>query len=192
MHDAVPITAVRTLSRLLFVAGIAMSLVACGSSGTPSTVSSGGRQARAQTEAAFRFARCMRSRGVPGFPDPTTRAFKFSLTPASGNAQSPTFRSAVTACQHLLPDGGPPTESPARRQARLTAGRAFASCLRAHGFPNFPDPTSSGELNPQMVTQAGINLHQPAVLQAADACVGVTHGLITKAAVARATNDANP
>jgi hypothetical protein len=43
-----------------------------------------------------------------------------------------------------------------------------------------------------MVTQAGINLHQPAVLQAADACVGVTHGLITKAAVARATNDANP
>jgi len=36
-----------------------------------------------------------------------------------------------------------------------------------------------------MLTNAGINLHQPAVVQAADACVGVTHGFITKAAIAR-------
>jgi hypothetical protein len=36
-----------------------------------------------------------------------------------------------------------------------------------------------------MVASAGINLHQPAVLQAGDACVSVTHGVITKAAVAR-------
>jgi hypothetical protein len=36
-----------------------------------------------------------------------------------------------------------------------------------------------------MIDAAGINLHQPAVLQAGDACVGVTHGLLTKAAVAR-------
>jgi hypothetical protein len=130
----------------------------------------------------------MRSHGVPGFPDPTTRAFKFALTPSSGNARSPSFRSAVTACQHLLPDGGPPSESPARAQARIAAALAFARCLRSHGFPNFPDPTSSGELNTQMVTQAGINLHQPAVLQAADGCVGATHGFLTKADIARAVN----
>lgn len=134
----------------------------------------------------------MRSHGVPGFPDPTTRSFKFALTPASGNAQSPTFRAAVTACQHLLPDGGPQSDTPAQRQARITAALAFARCLRGHGFPNFPDPTSSGELNPEMVTQAGINLHQPAVLRAGDACVGVTHGLLTRADVARAVNGANP
>jgi hypothetical protein len=36
-----------------------------------------------------------------------------------------------------------------------------------------------------MLAQAGINLHQPAVLDAADACVSVTHGVITKAVVAR-------
>lgn len=176
---------------MLVVVGIAMSLAACGSSGSSSSTSSA-RQTQARTQAAFRFARCMRSHGVSGFPDPTTSAFKFALTPSSGNARSPSFRSAVTACQHLLPDGGPPAESPARRQARIAAGRAFANCLRSRGFPNFPDPTSTGELNPQMVTQAGIDLHQPAVLQAADACVGVTHGLITKAAVARAVNGANP
>jgi hypothetical protein len=32
---------------------------------------------------------------------------------------------------------------------------------------------------------SGINLHQPAVRQAADACVGVTHGVVTRAVVAR-------
>jgi hypothetical protein len=130
----------------------------------------------------------MRSHGVPAFPDPTTRAFKFALNPSSGNARSPSFRSAVTACRHLLPDGGPPSESPARRQARIVAGLAFARCLRTHGFPNFPDPTSSGELTPEMVTQAGIDIHQPAAIQAADACVGVTHGFLTKADIARAVN----
>ena len=62
---------------------------------------------------------------------------------------------------------------------------AFARCIRSHGFPNFPDPTSSGQITHEMVASAGINLHQPAVLQAGDACASVTHGAITKATVAR-------
>ena len=36
-----------------------------------------------------------------------------------------------------------------------------------------------------MLASAGIDIHQPAVVRAADVCVGVTHGLITKAGVAR-------
>jgi hypothetical protein len=36
-----------------------------------------------------------------------------------------------------------------------------------------------------MLANAGINLHQPAMLQTADTCVSVTHGVITKAVVAR-------
>jgi hypothetical protein len=191
MRDAVPITAMRTLYGLLVGIGIAIGLTACGSSGNSgsnSSTTSGSRQTEAQIQAAFRFARCMRSHGVPGFPDPTTSAFKFALTPSSGNSHSPSFRSAVTACQHLLPDGGPPNETPARRQAQIAAGLAFARCLRAHGFPNFPDPTSSGQLTPEMVTQAGIDIHQPAVLESADGCVGVTHGFLTRADIARAVN----
>jgi hypothetical protein len=179
-------------SNLLVAVAVAIGLAACGSSSSSSTTTTGGGQrTQVQTRAAFSFARCMRSHGVPGFPDPTTRSFKFALTPSSGNMRSPTFRSAVTACQHLLPDGGPSIESPARTQARIAAALAFARCLRAHGFPNFPDPTSTGELNPQMVTQAGINLHQPAVLRAADACVGLTHGFLTKADIARAVSGSN-
>jgi hypothetical protein len=65
---------------------------------------------------------------------------------------------------------------------------AFARCVRGHGFPNFPDPARSGQLTPEMVTAAGINLHQPAVLKAGLACTSVTHGLLTRAAVERAVN----
>jgi hypothetical protein len=130
----------------------------------------------------------MRAHAVPGFPDPTTRAFKFALNPSSANASSPAFRSALSACQHLLPDGGPQADNPARTQAQIAGALAFARCVRGRGFPSFPDPTSTGELTPEMVTRAGINLHQPAAIQAADACVGVSHGFLTRADVARAVN----
>lgn len=179
------------LIAIVVAVAVAIGLAACGSSGKSSSTTSttsGARQTQARTQGAFRFAGCMRSHGVPGFPDPTTSAFKFALTPSSGNARSPSFRAAVLACRHLLPDGGPGNETPARRQAQIAAGLAFARCLRTHGFPNFPDPTSSGQLTSEMVTQAGIDIHQPAVLQTADSCVGVTHGFLTRADIARAVN----
>jgi hypothetical protein len=68
---------------------------------------------------------------------------------------------------------------------QIAALRAFARCIRSHGFPSFPDPTSGGQISHQMLASAGIDLHQPAVLPAAEACVSVTHGVITRADVAR-------
>ena len=152
----------------------------------PSSSGSGGHPTQAQIQQqqqdAVRFADCMRSHGVPAFPDPTTapRAFKTAF-----NTRAPAFQSAATACRHLLPGGGQPNQSAAHSQAQIAAMLAFARCIRSHGFPNFPDPTSSGQLTHEMVANAGINLHQPAVLQAGDACTSVTHGIITKAIVAR-------
>jgi hypothetical protein len=160
-------------------------IAACGSNSSGSS-SSGGHPTQAQIQQeqqdAVRFADCMRSHGVPSFPDPTTspREFKNAF-----NTQSPAFQSAATACRHLLPGGGRPSQSAAPGQAQIAALLAFARCLRSHGFANFPDPSSSGQLTHEMLANAGINLHQPAVLQAADTCVSVTHGVLTKAAVAR-------
>jgi hypothetical protein len=172
-----------------FVAAAAVSLfvAACGSSspGSPSSASAGGQPTQAkQMQDAVNFADCMRSRGVPNFPDPTSspREFKQSLSPST--PRSPSFLSAARACQHLLPGGGP-DESRPHTQAQIAAMLAFVRCLRSHGFPTFPDPTSSGQLTHEMLSNAGINLQQPAVIPAADACVVVTHGFITKADVAR-------
>ena len=36
-----------------------------------------------------------------------------------------------------------------------------------------------------MLARAGIDIHQPALLRAADSCTSVTHGVITRAVVAR-------
>lgn len=163
-------------------------IAACGSTSSSSSSgsSSSGRHlssAQAQ-QAAVAFAGCIRSHGVPSFPDPTSpRDLKESVT--SSVAQSPAFQSAARVCRRLLPGGGPSSQSSAHSQNQTAAALAFARCLRSHGFPSFPDPTSSGELTHEMLAKAGINLHQPAVLRAADACVGVTHGVITKAGVAR-------
>jgi hypothetical protein len=133
-------------------------------------------------QAAVRFSDCMRSHGLSDFPDPGTapREFKNAL-----ETKSPAFQGAETACRHLLPGGGTHDSSSPPSPAQVAAELAFARCLRGHGFPSFPDPSSSGELSHEMLASAGIDLHQPAVIQAADACVGVTHGFLTRAAVAR-------
>jgi hypothetical protein len=165
-----------------------VAIAGCGSTSSGSSTSAGQpnqAQIQQQIEGAVRFGDCMRSHGVPTFPDPTTspRAFKMALDP--NTEQSPAFHSALTACQHLLPRSGGPSQSPPPSQAQITAELAFARCLRSHGFPRFPDPSSSGQLTYEMLANAGINIHQPAVVRAADACVGVTHGFITRGDVAR-------
>jgi hypothetical protein len=127
----------------------------------------------------------MRSHGVPNFPDPAGGGAitKEAAIKAFKEVSNSEVVAAQTACRHLQPDGG--QLSPAQLTQRLSDLLAFARCIRTHGVQSFPDPTSSGQLTHEMLSSAGIDLHQPAVLQAADACVGVTHGALTKAAVAR-------
>ena len=154
------------------------------SSTSTSSPSSGGPPTEAQIQRAqheaTRFAQCMRAHGV-AIPDPTVapRAFKNAVS-----AQSPAVQSADSVCGHLLPAGRPANQTTAPTRAQINALLAFAGCLRSHGFPSFPDPTRSGELTHEMLARAGIDLHQPAVVQAADTCASVTHGVITKAVVA--------
>ncbi len=173
------------LTSVLAAAAVSLLAAGCGSS-APNTSSASNSadtvsvDAQAQME---QFSGCMRSHGVSGFPDPTGPDFKLALAPST--PKSPAFQPAYTDCHHLLPGGGPTNQNTPHTPAQIAAMLAFARCLRAHGFPNFPDPTSTGELTHEMVAAAGIDLHQPAVLQAGDACVSVTHGVITKALVAR-------
>jgi hypothetical protein len=166
------------------VAAVALLVAACGSN----SPSSGGRPTQAQLQQVqhevVRFADCMRGHGVSDFPDPTTSPYQFKQALAPSTTHSPAFHSAATACQHLLPVPGR-SQGPDHSQRQIAAALAFARCMRGRGFPSFPDPTSSGDLSHQMLARAGIDIHLLATQQAADACVGVTHGLLTKAAVAR-------
>ena len=176
---------------LVAIAAVSLLAAGCGSSNSSASSdasSSGGPQNQAQMQTEnqlIRFTDCMRSHGVPSLPDPTSdpHAFKEALDPAT--EQSPAFGSAMTACHHLLPGGGSHSQPTPASPAQTAALLAFAGCLRGRGFPHFPDPSTSGQITHEMLASAGISLQQPAVVQAADTCTSVTHGLLTRADVAR-------
>ena len=185
----------RSSSHLPSVAAVLVAttlIAACGGSGPHKSASIGGsaqtsvngvRMTVARANAAMlRFAACMHQHGVNGLPSPVSApaAFKHSFT-----TTTPVYTAALGTCQRLIPGQQNNRESASHSQKQIHAMLAFANCIRGHGFPRFPDPTSSGELSHQMLAAAGIDLHQPAVVQAADTCAGVTHGVITRAIVAR-------
>lgn len=66
-------------------------------------------QLRSQLAAALRFARCMRTHGVPDFPDPKTDPesgrveFVISISRDHFDPQSPGIQAKVRECMHLLP-----------------------------------------------------------------------------------------
>jgi hypothetical protein len=114
----------------------ALLITACGSSssGTGGT----GTAAAANREPALQLANCMRSHGVTNFPDPSAGG-AIQIGPQSGiNPRSPAFQAAQKSCARYAPiKGGPTTMSASERRKAL----AFAECVRAHGVPNFPDPS---------------------------------------------------
>jgi hypothetical protein len=90
---------------------------------------------------AVAFAGCMRSSGVPRYPDPQVVGGRLSKPSMQQLGVSLTqFLAARSACARLLPNGGQrqgPTITPADRADYLRG----AACIRSHGFPTFPDPT---------------------------------------------------
>ncbi len=166
------------------VAVAAVAVLAAGCGGGSSTTAA---RTTAQS-GTLAYAHCMHSHGMPNFPDPTSSGEipKDKIVPLVG---TPQFQGAQSACQHVMPAGGLGPEEPALpTRARLADALAFARCMRARGFPSFPDPTNQGQLTPEMVTAAGIDLHRPELLRVGLACVPVTHGLLTRAAIERAVN----
>lgn len=133
-----------------------------------------GRTVRSDLPLGLKYVDCLRSHGLPNIPDPGSHGGG-SLFGAGINPQSPAFQSAVRACQKLQPGGnGPPTMSEARRLAALK----FASCVRKHGLPDFPDPVASATGNtPTLVIHGleftlgpGLDPRSPVFRQAAAAC----------------------
>jgi hypothetical protein len=142
--------------------------------------------------AGDRFTACMRSHGVPSFPDPDSGGgIPKSQVVEARNSNPQRFDAAGNVCGHLLPNGssGPP-ETAQQQHTRLADGLSFARCMRGHGVTRFPDPTAQGDLSVEMVQAQGIDVHAPAVLRAVQACLPASHGALTPAKVRQALEDA--
>ncbi len=183
------------LSFVVAVAVFALLAASCGGGGSPGVASVASSTTVATTTAqngAVASPRCMRSNGVPTFPDPPP----IGARPAKPTLQQlgvsdSQFEAAKRACSHLLPSGGSGEQETAQqKRTRLADELSFARCMRSHGVARFPDPTAQGGLSVEMVQAQGVDVHSPAVLQAVQACLPASHGALTPAKVRAALNNA--
>jgi hypothetical protein len=155
------------------MATAALLVAAC--SGSPSSTGSGGTPnagGSANSLSAVSYSRCMRSHGVPDYPDPNSSGQLPKITPANEQqlgVSDSRFTAALGACQSLWPYQ-PPTQAQQRQQ--LTDDLKFAQCMRSHGVPSFPDPTNSnGRVEFVIsVSRDGFNPHSPQILAKAHEC----------------------
>jgi hypothetical protein len=190
----------RSLILICVIALAAFALLAAGcggggssSPGVASVASSTTSATTAAQNGLVAFSQCMRSNGMPNFPDPQHFVGgNVKLTIHQLSASSPQFQAAITACNHLLPtNGGSGSQETAQQiRTKVADGRSFASCMRSHGVSRFPDPTAQGDLSVEMVQAQGIDLHSPAVLHAVQTCLPASHGALTPAKVRAAINGA--
>jgi hypothetical protein len=147
-------------SALAGLAGLSLLVSACGGSksghvaqlgSTPTQSGSNPSADSAEGNGAVAFSRCMRSNGVPNFPDPDSSGAIPKLELRRLGVSNSQLQSAQSACQHLLPrndiepsvmqclsTGACP--GPLLHEI-LTQGLQFARCMRSHGVPSWPDPS---------------------------------------------------
>ena len=171
----------------LVVVGAGLGLLACGCGGSSgsgvaqigssTTASRAGRSSPDSTGAsttggttitqALAYSRCMRSHGVPSFPDPDSSAQIPKAQVVQARQSDPArFDAADRGCQHLLPSGGS-GETSAELAQEWNEFRKLARCMRSDGISNWPDPTSrsASDRRPTFNLQAaGLNPHSPHVL----------------------------
>ena len=157
------------------VAVAAFSLLAagCGGGGSPGVASVASSTTAAATTtqngtlaSAFAFARCMRSHGIPGWPDPNSQGFfdKSKLRPLGLNVAR--VRALENGpCNIPLPSHQGYTITPTDRADYLRA----AACMRSHGFSAFPDPTFP-DGNVSLHIPSSINTNTPKFKSAATTC----------------------
>jgi hypothetical protein len=169
-------------SRLWAAAAVALGVTVAGCSsgstvptaGSQSTATAGSAGGSASAGAsplaqAVAYSQCIRSHGVPNFPDPAqTPSGGYGYRTIGIDPNTAAFQGALQACKALPSPWNSTGQqlSPAQQQAWLK----WAKCIRAHGVPDLPDPTFSGS----EVHDAGLESSSPQVQSAMDACKSQT------------------
>jgi hypothetical protein len=170
--------AVRIAAAIFATAALALFAAACSSPSSAGTSSQANSAASStagtatSSQSVVAYAQCMRSNGVPKYPDPASGGQLPKGSAQAFGVSDSQYQAAQRTCQHLLPTGGSFDEQaheciqagdcpPALVQQMLTADRKFAQCMRSHGVPNWPDPTiSDGGAPIFKVSAAGITHSQ--------------------------------
>ena len=141
------------MGRNFALAAAAASLLVAGCGGgsrgpSVASVSGAGTVSSAPPKSSVPWAHCMTRHGILASADPGGY-----ISLPRGSDRLPQFPAAQKACYRLLPvfdrGGGGPMSTPQAGQLLLE----YARCMRAHGFPSYPDPTfANGQWTPRLPT----------------------------------------
>ncbi len=143
----------RAPALVALLGSLCLLVAGCGGSSAPIT-----QQQKVSSYVAF--AACLNGHGVE-VSVARTGGLVWEAAPGVPGPRSPLALTAERDCKALVPTdfGQPP--SAAQNAENLALMLRLAICMRAHGVPNFPDPTSRGlAFSPS----SGINPNSPASL----------------------------
>jgi hypothetical protein len=131
-----PSLSIKSMAVITGFLSIGVLATGCGGSSNPSTAGSS-----TAVSSGVAYTNCMRTHGVPDFPDPTASpgggvGFQVNL-----NQNSPTYQAAAQTCQSLKPGRNQNPQVPSKK---LAVEVRWAQCIRTHGVPTFPDPNAQG------------------------------------------------
>jgi hypothetical protein len=127
-------------------AGIALLAAGCGGGSTAAGSGADSGSLYSIYTAMKTLARCLDNHGWtayvsphnPGSPMPPGVVWYFHWIVAGTDPSAPGYQKAYKACAHLIPIGIPPSGAYLHQQ--LLRALKGSACVRAHGYPGFPDP----------------------------------------------------
>jgi hypothetical protein len=194
----------RAVAAVIVTAVLVLLVAACGG-GSISGGSGGSSSARGSSSfpSAVAYSACMRSHGVPNFPDPGSDGQVPKADAPQLGISTSQLQAAQQACQSVYPTNGGsnnggsrfgPFDAAIRRceesgdcppalvQQAMTQLRTFAQCMRSHGLPKFPDPIRDSDGRPAIFIRPWIVGFDPDSNQFANTekgCQGVMHPFFT-------------
>ena len=151
----------RTVATIVAAAALALLAAACGG-GSPSG-SGGGSGSPASSVSSpsaggslhlkiVAFSHCMRSHGVPRYPDPLPNQINVKVDPRiqgpQFGASNSQFDAAWRVCRPVLPVGANDQFPASMMPQVLRDMRNFSQCMRSHGATDWPDPIVGREGRP--------------------------------------------
>jgi len=146
---------------LAVLAGTALLVAGCSGGGGDGTTGVAPSPSSGADQQYLAYSRCMRAHGAPFWPDPSMRGGgpEYPITARIlARERGPSWNAAVGACAKQAPPQLPFTEA----QLAAARGKLLGEirCVRAHGFPGWPDPV----INPNDITflpPRGVNVNHP-------------------------------
>jgi hypothetical protein len=160
---------------LILISLCAASAVGCGAGGSGGQHTSG--PPASGTEQAMtvmrELARCIRSHGMPGWPDPVVNPLTNEPGfPPGAPRIPPGIQQACQSIANRLPPQAQSSQPPTA--AGMQALLRFARCMRSHSIAGWPDPNTLGEF--PVTGQMAAQLKGPADQSAIHACIRYAPG----------------